>query len=71
MNRPLSLRVQPMQVAETKKLRIAATNRKEWRETAENLRILGSTCLEIAEQMEKNLAETKVQHARPKARQAG
>jgi len=59
-----------MQVAETKKLRIAATDRKEWRETAEHLRLLGSACLEIAEQMEKNLAETKVQRARPKARQA-
>ena len=70
MNRPLSIRVQPMHVAETKKLRIAETDRKEWREPAENLRILGSTCLEIAEQMEKKLAATKVQRSRPKARQA-
>jgi hypothetical protein len=48
-----------MVIAEIEKLEISTTHEREWRETAENLRILGSTCLEIAEQMEKRLAEIK------------
>lgn len=56
-----------MVVAQTDKLRTVHTHPKEWRETVENLRILGTTCLEIAEQMEKKLSEA--QHEDHEAKQ--